>query len=85
MGFESLDQQKVSDMIDSRPKVATGIDWALAPEWLTIEEACFLSGHDWSEMLAIIDEGGVDLNLEGLIEKRSLRGFRVLGGGLALG
>jgi hypothetical protein len=33
------------------PETATGIDWAFAPDWLTIEEACFLSGHDRGTML----------------------------------
>jgi hypothetical protein len=44
-----------------------------APEWLTIEEACFLSGRSKSAMLEIIEEGGIDLNTEELIEKRSQR------------
>jgi hypothetical protein len=42
---------------------------------LTFEEACFLSGWDKDTMRVIIDEGGVDLNPEGLIEKRGLREF----------
>jgi hypothetical protein len=58
------------------PETATGIDWAFAPDWLTLEEACFLSGHDRGTLLSIIDEGGVDLNADGLIEKRSLWEFQ---------
>jgi hypothetical protein len=64
------------EMENRPPATATGIDWAFAPDWLTIEEACFLSGHDRGTMLSIIDEGGVDLNAEGLIEKRSLWEFQ---------
>ena len=60
-------------MLATRPNVATGIDWAFAPEWLTVEQACFLSGHDRLTMFSIIEVDGVDLDTEGLLEKRSLR------------
>jgi hypothetical protein len=43
-------------MSDPRPNVATGIDWVFAPDWLTIEQACFLSSHDRGAMLGIICE-----------------------------
>ena len=66
-----------SRMKTKPPETATGIDWAFAPEWLTIEEACFLSGHDRGTMLSIIEEGGVDLNVDGLIEKQSLWDYQV--------
>ena len=76
-GFESLlpslkREQGGRMMLTSAPKVATGVDWAFAPDWLTVEQACFLSGYDRLTMFAIIEEDGVDLNTEGLIEKRSL-------------
>jgi len=58
------------------PRVITPVTWIEAPEWLTIEEACYLSGWDRDSMLEIIDEGGVDLNDEGLIEKESLYEFQ---------
>lgn len=58
--------------LESRPNVATGIDWAFAPDWLTIEEACFLTGHDRLTMYCIIGEDRVGLNTEGQIEKRGL-------------
>jgi hypothetical protein len=48
------------------------VTWAFAPDWLTIEEACFLSGRDRGYLLQVIDVDGVDLNNEGLIEKMSL-------------
>ena len=57
-------------------RVATLVDWLFAPEWLTVDEACFLSGWDEASMLEIIDEGGVDLNNAELIEKRSLLEFQ---------
>jgi hypothetical protein len=48
--FEFPDTQGAGAMLDSRPNVASGIDWAFAPDWLTIEQACFLSGHDRGAM-----------------------------------
>jgi hypothetical protein len=76
LNFEFPDMQRAGAMLDSRPNVATGIDWAFAPDWLTIEQACFLSGHDREAMLEIIEVDGVDLNVEGLIEKCSLWEFQ---------
>jgi hypothetical protein len=63
-------------MLASSPQIVNGIDWAFAPDWLTVEQACCLSGHDRGAMLYIIDEGGVDLSDAGLIEKRSLWEFQ---------
>ena len=57
-------------------RTARLLDWVFAPDWLTLEQACFLSGWDQDSMLEIINDGGVDLNLEGLIEKRSLHEFQ---------
>lgn len=62
-----------SDMIESQIRVATIVDWLFAPPWLSIEEACFLSGWDRDTMLRIVAEDHVDLAEDGLIEKRSLR------------
>jgi hypothetical protein len=56
-------------------RIATLVDWLFAPQWLTVSEACRLSGWDRAAMLEIIDEGGVDLDDRGLIEKDSLREF----------
>ena len=56
-------------------RVATTVDWAFAPQWLSRAQACFLSGHDLPTMLEIISVGGVDLDPEGRIEKESLRQF----------
>ena len=60
----------------SYPKTATGVDWAFAPDWLDLDQACFLSGWDRGIMRSIIDEGGVDLNDAELIEKCSLWEFQ---------
>ena len=60
----------------SHPLTATGIDWALAPVWLSLEQACYLTNRDRETMLEIIGEGGVDLNLAGEIEKHSLLEFQ---------
>jgi hypothetical protein len=53
-------------------RIAAMVDWLFAPEWLTIEEACSLSGWSESAMREIIEEAGGDLNDEGLIERESL-------------
>jgi hypothetical protein len=47
-----------------------------APDWLTIEEACYYSGWDSKSMQEIIEDGDVDLNENGLIEKQSLYDFQ---------
>ena len=54
----------------------TPVDWLLAPEWLTLEYACWLSGWDRDTMQHIIDIGGVDLDDAGLIERASLEEFQ---------
>ena len=58
------------------PRIITLVTWIVAPEWLTIGEACYISGWDQDSMLEIIDESGVDLNEEGLIERESLYEFQ---------
>jgi hypothetical protein len=59
-------------------RIATPVDWLFAPEWLTLEEACFLSGHDRGTMLHIVEIDGVDLKDDDqlLIEKQSLYEFQ---------
>ena len=57
-------------------RIATPVDWLFAPEWLTIEQACFLSGLDAATMAKIIREDGVDLDDDGRIEKQSLLEFQ---------
>ena len=60
------------NMLISPPRIATGIDWAFAPDWLTLEEARFLTGHDRAYLLAVADGGGVDLDGEDRIGKLGL-------------
>ena len=62
-------------MMEGTKRIATGVDWLFAPKWLTMEEACFLSGWSESAMREIIEEAGIDLNDEGLIERESLYEF----------
>jgi hypothetical protein len=73
--FESPDAKSKLNMLSTQ-RIATGIDWAFAPDWLTVEQACFLSGWDRGSMLSIIAEGGVDMNNDGLIQKKSLWEFQ---------
>ncbi|MFP4394729.1 MAG: hypothetical protein ACLFTI_05635 [Anaerolineales bacterium] len=60
-------------------RIATLVDWTFAPEWLTLEAAARLSGHDVETLRWIIEDGGLDAREEDgamLIEKRSLREFQ---------
>ena len=64
-------------MLQSVPqRVITPVVWYEFPDWLTVEQACYLSGHSLDDMLFIIEDGGVDLNLDGLIDKASLYEFQ---------
>ena len=56
--------------------MVTPVTWVFAPDRLTVEEACKLSGWDASSMTEIILEGGVDFDDAGLIFKDSLREFQ---------
>jgi len=61
------------------PRIITPVVWLEAPAWLTVEEACWLTGHDRDAMLQIIELGGVDAEHDGetwLIEKESLYEFQ---------
>jgi hypothetical protein len=57
-------------------RMVTPVHWTFPPEWLTVEQACFLSGWDIDTMLEIAGKGGVDLNLDGLIDRESLHEFQ---------
>jgi hypothetical protein len=41
-------------------RVAFATDRLFFPDWLTLEQACHLSGWDEATMQEIIDEDGVD-------------------------
>lgn len=60
-------------------RIATGVDWVFALEWLTIQQACALTNRSALEMLDIIEADGVDLKDDAesiLIEERSLREYQ---------
>jgi hypothetical protein len=62
-----------------QPHVATMVDWAFAPEWLTVKEASYLSGHDEDAVKWLILDGGVDAKRDGdtwLIDKASLHDYQ---------
>ena len=62
-------------MVLDTTKTARLIDWVLAPDVLTFDQACFLAGQDGEGMTGIIRDGNVDLiegDSEAYIEKRSL-------------
>jgi hypothetical protein len=66
--------------VSQTQRIITPVTWLFAPEWLTVEQACELSGHDRGVMLHIVETGGVDLKDTDdgtvLIEKRSLYEFQ---------
>ena len=43
-------------------RFVNGVTWALAPDWLTVSQACELAGYDRGFMLRVIEAGGVDLD-----------------------
>ena len=59
-------------------RIATGVDWAFAREWLTIPQACALTGWSATEMLDIIEVDGVDLKDDEniFVDRNSLREYR---------
>jgi hypothetical protein len=76
-GRTLLEVEFAADMVMAeRRRVATLVDWLFAPEWLTLQQACELSGRDPESLQEIVDEGGVDLNNAGLIHKQSLYEFQ---------
>ena len=57
-------------------RIVTPLTGATAPKWLTPEQASFLSGHSPDYVQWMIDDDAVDLDEDGLIEKRSLWNFQ---------
>ena len=53
-------------------RTATLLDWVTFPDWLSLDEACHLAGYDRPTMQWLMDDGAVDLDNDGCIEKRSL-------------
>ena len=61
--------------MEQQVQTATLIDWVTFPDWLSFDEACHLAGYDQATMQWLVDDGAVDLDNNGLIEKRSLSEF----------
>jgi len=67
-------------VLQSMPvRITSPVVWLEAPEWLTPEEAAYLSGYDLETIHWMIQDGAVDTRQDGevwLIEKESLLEFR---------
>ena len=62
--------------MEQQVQTATLIDWVTFPDWLSLDEACHLTGYDQATVVQwLVDDGAVDLDNNGLIEKRSLSEF----------
>lgn len=59
-------------MLVSPPRIVNGVTRAFAPDWLTVSQACELTGYDRGFMLQVVEADGVDLDYAGRIEKKSL-------------
>ena len=60
-------------------RIITPVSWLAAPEWLTIEEACYLSGHDEATMRYLILDGNVETKCHGdswLVDKWDLHDYQ---------
>ena len=56
-------------------RIISPVAWLSAPDWLTVSEACELSGHDEATIYWLIQDGAVEARHGDcwLIEKTSLR------------
>jgi hypothetical protein len=57
-------------------QIVTPAAWIYAPDWLTPDQASYLTGHSVDHIKWMIQDGCVDTNDAGLIEKRSLHEFQ---------
>lgn len=67
-----------AEMICQATRIITPVTWLAAPDWLTVEEASYLSGHDEDTVKWLVLDGGVDAKRDGdtwLVEKLSLHEF----------
>jgi hypothetical protein len=62
----------VAMIANAQARIVTPVTWLAAPEWLTVDEACHLSGRDRGTLLFWVSDGDVDTNVDGLIAKDSL-------------
>jgi len=66
-------------MLWQTTRIITPVTWLAAPDWLTIPEAAWLSGHDEDTIEWLICEGDVDARREGdgwLVDKWDLHDFQ---------
>ena len=66
-------------MVLQASRMATPVTWAFAPDWLTVEQASYPSGHDDDTVKWLILDGGVDAKQDGdtwLIDKESLHEYQ---------
>jgi hypothetical protein len=71
--YVALPDDGFRQMLTSCPqRYVNMVTWAFAPDMLTLEEACYLSGYDRGTMLQVLEVDGVDLDNAGRIEKQSL-------------
>ena len=57
----------------------TPVAWAFAPEWLTLAQAAYLSGHSEEFLREVVDDGGIDArtdNVGVLLSRDELRGYQ---------
>ena len=60
-------------------RLVTPVTLAFAPDWLTIDEACYLLGHDQETVKWLILDGGVEAKQDGdtwLVDKWSLHEYQ---------
>jgi hypothetical protein len=60
-------------------RIVTPVSWIAAPEWLSVEQASELGGHDPEVLEELIWEGGLEAKQEDdtwTIERESLHDFQ---------
>jgi hypothetical protein len=68
-----------AEMICQATRIVTPVTWLAAPEWLTVQQAVELSGHDEDTVKWLILDGGVEARQDGdtwLIGKASLHEYQ---------
>jgi hypothetical protein len=57
-------------------RIVTPVAWLEAPQWLTLDYAAYLTGHTIDYLNWMIEDGCVESDGAGLIEKQSLHDFQ---------
>jgi hypothetical protein len=60
----------------NRKRVITPVTWLAASDWLTPEEAAYLSGHSVAVIRWLMEDGAIETNDAGLIDKTSLHDYQ---------